>query len=262
MNLLFDIGGTKTRIAIFNNKKIDDLITFETPKDYLEFVKKFENKLVFLVKNRKLNKAAGGVPGFVSSRGELHIWNQLSSWKGKNIKKDLEQICNCEVFLQNDAAMAALGEANFGAGKNKNIVSYITVSTGIGGARVINGKIDENSLGFEIGHQIINFDDIKKTFGELASGQKLSQKYGQLRNINDSKFWEKESKLVSIGVVNSILFWSPDIVVIGGGISQRLNFDLIKKEVQKALYFYEKLPQIKKSKLKDLSGIYGALSLV
>lgn len=263
MYLLFDIGGTKTRLAISDNfSKLKKVIIFETPNSYDDFLKKLTFEANNLLNGFAVKKVAGGVPGFVSPRGELHIWNQLSSWNGRSLKKDLEKIFKCEAIIQNDAALGALGESRYGAGKNKNIVAYITISTGVNGAKVVNKKIDENSIGFEIGHQVINFDSDKKTFGELVSGENLSKKHGQLRKINDKKFWQKESELVAIGVINSILFWSPDIVILGGGISQRLNLDLIKKEVKKNLYFYKKLPEIKLSKLKDLNGIYGALSLV
>jgi glucokinase len=49
-----------------------------------------------------------------------------------------------------------LGEAVFGAGKGREIVVYMTISTGVGGARIVGGKIDASAMGFEPGHQIID----------------------------------------------------------------------------------------------------------
>jgi len=70
----------------------------------------------------------------------------------------LEEILEVPVFLRNDTAIVGLGEAHAGAGKGHEIVVYITVSTGVGGVRIIKGEIAKNQFGFEIGHQIIDLD--------------------------------------------------------------------------------------------------------
>src|SRR3989344_1426609 len=81
----------------------------------------------------------------------------MSKWDNRPLKKELQRALHTKnVFLENDTALVGLGEAVRGSGKGKQIVAYITVSTGINGVRIVNGEIDRSALGFEIGHQILD----------------------------------------------------------------------------------------------------------
>ena len=73
-------------------------------------------------------------------------------------------------YLANDSDLDGLGEATVGAGKGFNIVAYITVSTGIGGVRIVGGKIDVSTYGFEPGHQIIDADG--SIYSEIVKKEK------------------------------------------------------------------------------------------
>ena len=55
---------------------------------------------------------------------------------------------DCPIFLQNEAALEGLGEAVLGSGKDKKLVVLITVGTGVGGVKIVNGRFDDNLLGF------------------------------------------------------------------------------------------------------------------
>lgn len=72
--------------------------------------------------------------------------------------KILEERTGIEIYLENDANAAALGEKRFGAGKDVDNMIYITVSTGIGGGIIIDNKIlhGVNYSAGEIGHYIID----------------------------------------------------------------------------------------------------------
>ena len=71
--------------------------------------------------------------------------------------------------IANDTAVVGLGEAHRGAGIGYNIVTYITVSTGVGGTRIVDGRIDRRIYGFEPGHQTIDIDN--SVWEGSASGQ-------------------------------------------------------------------------------------------
>jgi len=77
------------------------------------------------------------------------------------------------VFIENDASIVGLGEAVSGAGMGEEIVVYITVSTGVGGTRIVSGEIDEHAYGFEPGHELINMQD---SLEDLVSGTAVEER--------------------------------------------------------------------------------------
>lgn len=161
MYLLFDIGGTNIRLAIskdgktFGNPKI-----FSTPKSFNDGMRFIKKEALEISGGKKIKAVAGGIAGHLDkNKTKLAGSPNLPAWVGKPLKRALEDSFGAPVVLENDASVVGLGEAVFGAGKGKSIVAYITVSTGIGGARIVDGRIDKSSSGFEPWHQIINFDD-------------------------------------------------------------------------------------------------------
>jgi predicted NBD/HSP70 family sugar kinase len=310
--LLGDVGGTKTRIALSENlKDIDEIFVFETKekyKDFLEVIEKF--------KERKIIKVCFGFAGNFEKKKEKLIYApNLKDYEGRNLKKDLERILKCKVILENDATLAGLGEAYFGAGKNYKIFSYLTFSSGIGGAKIVNHKVDENVFGFEPGHSLflLNFsleprtsanlkrtntnksyhepmrtlnEPIRTKFGvvrskfemvrlfreslflvressysieDLIGGKSLEEVFKQrLEEIKDKKFWREITKLYALFLVNVSLFWSTEVIIIGGGISKRLDFKVLNKDFR-SFHPLGWRVKILRSKLGDLGGIYGGL---
>jgi predicted NBD/HSP70 family sugar kinase len=146
---------------------------------------------------------------------------------------------------------------------------YITVSTGIGGVKISGGKVDESATGFEPGHQIINMAELASdTRGELesyASGTALSKKHGKIpSDIHDSDVWKEEARVLAVGLYNTILHWSPHVVVLGGGVVVHADLDMaeVKKNMEQINKVFPRLPEIKKAALEDLGGLYGGLVLL
>ena len=143
-----------------------------------------------------------------------------SVWDGIiKIKSDLvENFKETEIIIENDASMAGVGEAQFGAGRGFEIVAYITVSTGVGGAKIVNGKIDEHAVGFEPGKQIMDVNS-GKTLEDMISGKALQEKFGKHpKEIKDQGVWDNHAWLLAIGLNNIIMEWSPNCVVLGGSM--------------------------------------------
>ena len=157
MYLLFDIGATNMRIAVSHDgATILEQKTIPTPPDFTEGMKAFKNGVREVCGDMIINAAAGGVPGILNKeRTVLLSAPNLEGWEDVMLKEALEKVLDVPVYLENDAALAALGEAMFGAGKDKRIVAYFTVSTGVGGARVVGGRLDEGVFGFEPHSQIL-----------------------------------------------------------------------------------------------------------
>jgi glucokinase len=274
MYLLFDIGGTNIRLAISRDgKKFEKAKIFQTPEKFSDGIELIKNEALKISSGKKIKAVAGGIAGPLDkNKTKLVAAPNLPGWVEKPLKKSLQKIFGSSVFIENDAAVVGLGEAVFGAGKGKGIVAYLTISTGIGGARIVNGKIDSNSMGFEPGHQIINFNGKAclpyATSGELesyASGAALKKIYKKNPNhIVDKKIWQDVNKNLAYGLHNIAVLWSPDVIVLGGGMIENNNIKLeeLRKNLKNTLNIFPKAPLIKKAALKSVGGLYGALVLL
>jgi glucokinase len=265
MYLLFDIGGTNTRITFSKNgKDIGEPVIFQTPQDFEEAMISFASAVKNITNYDGFKYVCGGVPGvFDKDTGTLLSAPNLTDWVDKPIKKRLEEIFGVPVFIENDAALVALGESVYGAGKNFSIVEYITVSTGVGGARIVDQKIDEKSIGFEPGHEIIVFGSDVITLEEIVSGSALEKKFGKKpKEINDPLVWEELAEKLAFGLHNTIVLWSPDVLVLGGSMiigDPAISIDRVKFHLDKLLTVFPKSPIIKKAELGAFGGLWGAL---
>lgn len=106
-----------------------------------------------------------GAPGVVDSEhGIIVSWTNFG-WKNVQLAALVEKFTGKKTFLLNDANAAALGEAEYGAGKRFSDSVLLTLGTGIGSGIILGGKLFEGfrSAGAEIGHVVIHRD------GELCS---------------------------------------------------------------------------------------------
>lgn len=249
MRLIFDIGGTKTRIAVSKNKQsFENSEIFKTPKN-LDFFEKFKDK--------KIKAVCGGIAGILNKEKTTIIKSpNLKRFENINIKKNIEKIFNTPVILENDASLAGIGEAVYGAGKKYKIIAYFTISTGVGGAIIKNKKINSGIFNSEPGHQIINNN---LTLEQLVSGSGLKKRFNKSpEDIQDNKIWDQVCHDLATGLYNSCLHWSPEIIILNGPIINRINLKNLKNILNKKLYYK---PKIKKAELGDLSGLYGAMAL-
>ena len=266
MYLVFDIGGTSMRMAKSTNlRDFGKPVICQTPKDFETGMETFYYHADKLTKGKRIKAMAGGIAGPLS-RDNSRLVNSpnLPKWIGKPLAPELARVFRTRVFLENDSAMVGLGEAMAGAGKGFSIVAYITISTGIGGVKISNGAIDENCSGFEPGQQIIDMHS-KLTWEKQASGKALCNKYGMsAEKISDPRVWKKEIEYIARGLNNISVMWSPDVIVLGGGVmkSKHLAISKIEKELKKVLKIFPKIPKLKRAQLKDVGGLYGALTLI
>jgi predicted NBD/HSP70 family sugar kinase len=272
--ILFDIGGTKTRIAISSYlKTLDKVEHFKTPVVFADAMKKMIETIKMLTPD-KPKAIAGGTRGLLNEE-KTGIQNDgpLSKWVGKSIVDALHKEFKCQVFLENDAAVAGLGEAVYGAGKGLDIVAYHTVSTGVGGVKIENGQIDHASVGFEPGKQILDIDrtilgaDIEPTLENLVSGTAIETRFGMkpYEIPQSDVIWDELAEYLAQGLRNTILYWSPDAIVIGGSMvigDPKIQIDAIRKYTVGLVENFEVAPLITEAKLGDEAGLYGGMTLL
>lgn len=261
MYLLFDIGGTHMRLAV----SADHLILsgqsiILTPTDFDQAISQFQAAAHQLIQEHQLLVAAGGVRALDPTKTTLLKHPHLPLWEGQPVKERLQQLLNCPVYLENDAAMAALGETTQGAGVGKKIIAYLTIGTGVGGARIVDGQIDQTALGFEPGHQIIESHPQPTDLESFIGGGALEKKYGlKPEQITDPKVWEEVAKNLAIGLNNIIVEWSPEIVILGGSVTNSIPLDKVQTELSQILKIFPHIPPIVKASLGDSAGLVGAL---
>lgn len=263
MYFIFDIGGTHTRAAVSRDLKefAGEVVVEKTPSSFTDGIALIVKLAFRLVGAEKLTGVVGGIAGSIkSTTGELAVSPHLPDWSGKNIKQELSQKLGTEVLLANDAELAGLGEATRGAGKGFGVVAYLTISTGVGGARIVRGKLDRGLFNFEPGHARI---DLTHSLEELISGSSLEKKYGRKpADIKDKTAWEDVEQFLALGIHNMIVHWSPSIVVLGGPVAKRIDFESLKMRVGGMLSIYTEAPDIVQAALGDSAGLYGALELL
>ncbi len=274
MYVVFDIGGTKTRVAISSDLVvIEKSVKFNTPSSFAEGIKKIAQEIQKLTDKKPL-AIAGGIRGILNE-DKTGIVNDatLSKWAGKSVVAELQKHFNVPVYLENDAAIAGVGEAVFGAGKGLEIIAYHTVSTGVGGVKIENGEIDSAHFGFEPGHQVLDIDrtilgdDISPTLENLVSGTALEQRFGvKAYEIPQSDVvWDELAEYLAQGLLNTILYWSPDAIVLGGSMiigDPRIPIDAIRKYTVEAIGGFEPSPLITTAKLGDEAGLFGGLAIL
>ncbi len=281
MKILFDIGGSKIRISSTEDgEKFSEPIIHDTPVSVEEGAELFCETALAIADGEKIEGMWGGITGVWDKKMEGLVYSpNMSGWVDKPIRRIFEDKLSAPLVVGNDSDVVGLGEVHYGAGVGSEICSYITISTGVGGARIVDGLIDRATVGFEPGHHIINHSLINKekalaykldvtpasTFEDHVSGTALNKTTGMdPRDVVDAEIWERLAFESAIGVFNSILFWSPDTVVIGGSMvvgDPAIPIDRIRHHVEKFANFLPHIPEIKKAELGAIGGIYGALVL-
>ncbi len=252
MKLGIDIGGTKIRAVLLDNKsKRIFAFNIETPNNKKVFFKNLEEEIKKVFQNHKVDGIGIGLPGIINAkRGILikapHI-QFLKNWQAKKFFLKF----NKNIEIENDSRCFALAEATLGAGRNfKNIVG-LTIGTGIGGGIIIDEKVyyGENNSAGEFGHIII---DNHKTFEQLAAKEAFI-KYGD------------RSEIIGIGIANIINILNPDIVILGGGgiISGKVKSEIVKRTAKKYIMSPSaKNTPIVQGKLGEDSSAIGAALLL
>lgn len=278
MIVCIDIGGGTTRVGFSSDEKtFIKIVKFVTENIFEGEINRIAQEVSKAIGNPEAIVIAAA--GLIDRKNGIIIsWGQKKSWRGQNVFKALlKYFPKALFFIGNDASLAALGEAVFGAGKNYSLVGYVTLSTGVGGCLAINPapmgcgvnkQIIPHNFGIEPGHQIVNSTETKVwscgqkgCFEAYASGTAFKQIFGiSPESCMDEDIWNEYGKLVAVGIANLIALWSPEIMIFGGGVSNKFSSFIkpLKEKLVKLLPMYS-IPKIIKSQL-DEPGLYGGLA--
>jgi glucokinase len=220
-----------------------------------------------------------GAPGPLNSRtGVVFSPPNLPGWIDVPLRDILGKHFKLPIFVENDANAAALAEYMFGAGKDSREVVYMTISTGIGGGIIAEGRILEGIVGTagELGHMTIDLHGSRCNCGNIGCLESISSGTAIARRANEIVAMGKGDELLAfalahqedgsantpedsrhaarhnivhinarmvaeaaaagipiarqiistaaeglgVGLVNIIHIFNPEIIILGGGVSQ------------------------------------------
>lgn len=264
MKLVFDIGATKTRFALSDGKSLQNIQHFPTDSSKKGIDLLLEHLNGYL-DDQTVTEAAGGIPGQLDhDTGRLTHAPNLPGWMGQRVGRQIAQHLGVPVNIRNDTEVVGLGEAVYGAGQDHSIVVYITVSTGVNGARIVDGAIEPSARGFELGAQrILGPDGRMHQLEDLTGGAALERTYGRPpRELHDARIWHKEAEYLANALYETILHWSPDIVVLGGSMMRDIDISEIAMILHRLPKVYAAWPRLVAGRLGDDGGLYGAMALL
>ncbi len=293
MYIGIDIGGSKINsVLVKKNKVIKQRKVLIKPKSNKKIlIAQVFDCLDYLLSNvnKKQVKGIGlGVPGLIDFKNQkiLNLPN-LTDLKNVYLGKLIQKKFKIKTMLDNDSNCFSLAEAILGAGKSKNIVIGVTLGTGIGGGIIINKKIFHGSIGSagEFGH--IKITELKNsrrcsckargcleayvsTKGILKTAQELGLRGATPKKISDLakngnkkalKVYRISGKYLGIALSDLVNILNPDIIVVGGGISNVGELILRTARItmrQNIFSSKAKNTKILKSKLNKNAGAIGA----
>lgn len=294
-----EVGGTKIQILVSNRS----LEILESIKFFVGDVKEasvildgLREKLRVIHQKYTILSSGLGFGGPLDYKtGEVFRSFQVLGWENINLKNWLEMETCSPAYLDNDANVAALGEACMGAGADYTNSMYITLGSGVGAGFTINKQIYHGKTPgeFELGHIPLskNGPSLESSCSAWALNKKLLEyvkKNGQSplaklkqRNRNDASFNLIEAidsgdigaknilhqllEDLAFGLSHVVHVINPDIIIIGGGLSNLGSYitDGIKSQMPKYLMetMKNQMPNIQLSVLKESAVPMGALVL-
>lgn len=265
MILSVDVGGTKILVALFDkNGKIVGSEKVKTPNDnYQYFLEILKDTIHEVSGSHKITACSIAMPGKIDRKTGTALAFGNLPWKNIEIANDLTDTVSCPIFVENDANLAGLAEATEIINQYKKTL-YITISTGIGGVLVVNGKMDKDTIDAEIGHTLHEHEGQLMRWEEFASGKAIVARTGKMaKDLTEEKDWYIVARNIAIGLINMIASYTPDCVVIGGGVGTHL--DKFIGKLQEELEIYKDdlitLPVIQKAKNPEQAVVYGGYLL-
>ncbi len=281
-----DLGGTKIEgILLDENLSTIQRKRVPTPKnDYQKILQSIKSLVDELSQDTDNFTLGVCMPGAISKKSGLIKNSNTQSLIGTSLNQDLEQLLKKKIPIENDANCFAKAESTMGAAKGFGIVFGVIMGTGVGGGIVINGKIHQGrtNIAGEWGHHTLHQNGNVCYCGKngcvetYISGPALEKQWLELTGISQTvpeilqfpehpkyQQWKNEFlENFGFGLANVIDILDPDVIVLGGGLS---NVDFLYFEGKDSVYdkVFSDLVEtpILKNSLGDSAGVFGAAVL-
>ncbi|CAM4177470.1 ROK family protein [Lederbergia lenta] len=285
----FDIGGTYIKYGVVTGEgEILLAGKMETPLDHAQtsIPEMIDEKIQFFKQHYLIGNIGISSCGLVDHQeGKVIFSSNIKGYSGLKLAEVLHKKTGLSVSVENDVRSACLGEMWLGAASGKQEVVLLTLGTGIGGAVVINGKLMRGSanLAGELGHMSIMHNGESCPCGGAGcleryastsalvrfykglSGQELSGKeMMDLVHKNDLLALEAYDLFLEhlvTGLVNIAHLYNPEIIIIGGGITEQGEVflkDILEKYDKKVMQVYKQSTKLVLAQLHNDAALCGA----
>lgn len=219
MYLGIDIGGTKTLVATLSDDGVIlESQKFPTDKDYSKFISDLGETLAKFQLDKDTH-ACVGIAGLLDrNTGVAHALGNLP-WVNIPIRDDVSKLLDgAPVLVENDARLAGLSEAQLIKDQYQDIL-FLTVSTGIGGAYIQNGRIARSLQDTEMGKMPLFYGGQILNWEEFAGGRSLKQRFGKMAfEITDPDEWRQVGENLAYGIAIACSVIQPDVIILGGSV--------------------------------------------
>ena len=233
-----DIGGSGIKGALVNTQTgelVTEWLRIPTPQPATpQAVIKTMSKIV---QHFDYSGPIGvGIPAIVINGVVKSAANIDDGWIGFPGQEAMAVETGCAVTLMNDADVAGMAEMNFGAGRDqKGVVMIFTLGTGVGSVMFVNGQIVPN---LELGHLYLRNQ-------KFDAEEYMSDRIRQEKMLS----WEKWGKRLTIYFQHIEFLFSPELIIIGGGVS---------KKHEKFIHLINVHAEVVPAQLLNEAGIVGA----
>ena len=253
MNLGVEIGGTKLQLVLGDKRgRINERrkLAVDPARGAAGIRQQIERALPELLGGRQVLKVGVGFGGPVDWRtGKICRSHQVEGWSEFDLGGWLGGLTKARVVVDNDANVAALGEALRGAGVGFNPVFYVTLGSGVGGGLVVAGRIYHGAKPgeSEIGH--VRLDRKGTTVEARCSGWAVDARIRELKGQEPESLlarlagqeaggearhlavaWQKgdpaakrllreTAEDLAFGLSHVVHLFHPEIIILGGGLS-------------------------------------------
>ena len=298
-----EIGGTKLQLVLGDKSgeiSAPRRLAVKKEKGAEGIRRQIEVALPDLIRGKKIEAVGVGFGGPVNWKsGKICRSHQIEGWSEFDLAGWLQKLTGRRVRVDNDANVAALGEALRGAGKGFDPVSYVTLGSGVGGGLVTRGKIYHGAMPgeAEIGH--VRLDRTGTTLESRCSGwavdarardaikkepksvlAKIARKppgggtaKGEARFLAEAvevgdasaqKILEDVAEDLAFGFSHVVHLFHPEVIILGGGLSkvgEALRIRVEKRLTGFVMEAFRPGPPVKLAKLGEDAVPVGALML-
>jgi glucokinase len=277
--LAIDIGGSKFTVGAFDGADLILRESYATDREggaasilrqIEETVTRWREKEQF--DPERCGIGFGGPVDFPSQ--SVTMSTHVAGWTAYPLIEQVRRISGSPAVIDNDANVGALGESVYGAGRGRDPLFYMTLSTGIGGGIIIGDRIyhGANSYAGELGHMNVEPDGpdclcgSNGCFERMCCGLWLERDFGAPAEalLKDPAFVDRYVIRLARGLKTAIMILNPACIIIGGGISKAGDrlFEPLRRELGRQMTAWSRAARdIVPAQLADDSVLYGALAL-
>jgi glucokinase len=295
--LALDLGGSQLRAALVDRTGAvlaRHAEATSAQSTAMQLVEQMAKAAVVIARGVPPGEVAGiglSSPGPLDTQGGIALGlPTLPALKDFPMRAALEDRLQARVVLENDAISAAFGEWRFGAGRGLQHCVYVTVSTGIGGGVVADGRLLHGRKGMacHIGHMLLVHNGApcpcgrRGCFEAYASGRAFEQRATMALPADEAtdpaavfakarhghamatQLVAEEADFLGAGLVSLLHLYSPEVIILGGGMAN--DFDLLLPGIHAriatdAMEPFRDVPVVQAA-LKGNAGLIGAAALV